>query len=40
MKKIIIPVIIAAVLGVGGGIAAVTLNGANNTAAADIEVSN
>lgn len=41
MKKIIIPVIIAAALGVGGGIAAVTLNGANSTTAiADIEVSN
>lgn len=41
MKKIIIPVIIAAVLGIGGGVAAVTLNIANNTtAAADVQVSN
>lgn len=40
MKKIIIPVIIAATLGVGGGIAAVALNDTNNTAVADIEVSN
>ncbi len=40
MKKIMITVIATAVLGVGSGIAAVTLNGANNTAAADIEVSN
>lgn len=39
MKKIIIPVIIAAALGVGGGIAAVTLNIANSTtAAADADI--
>lgn len=35
MKKIILPIILAAVLGIGGGIAAVTLNLAN-TASADI----
>lgn len=41
MKKIIFPVIIAAVLGIGGGIAVVTLNGTNTTiAAAETEVSN
>lgn len=38
MKKIIIPVIIAAVLGVGGGVAAVSLNIANSTAEADTEI--
>lgn len=40
MKKIIIPVIIAAALGVGGGVAAVTLRGAGDSANAAIEVSN
>ena len=40
MKKIVIPIILAAVLGVGGGIAAVTMNRAT-IASADIpEVSN
>ena len=38
MKKINIPVIIAAVLGVGGGVAAVSLNIANSTAEADTEI--
>lgn len=41
MKKIIIPIIIAAALGIGGGIAAVTLKGTDTTiAAAETEVSN
>lgn len=40
MKKIIIPVILAAVLGVGGGAAAVILNRSNTASAAVTEDSN
>lgn len=40
MKKVVIPIILAAVLGIGGGIAAVTLNRTTIASAESPEVSN
>lgn len=40
MKKVIVPIIIAAALGVGGGITAVMLNGASNAEAGVIDEDN